>query len=75
LLSDKDGGKRLFAYAYIYARPNPQRLADLVHSATGNERTPPQIRNTLRVFLATLEKGTERYYELSKIMKALDEAP
>jgi hypothetical protein len=41
LLSDKDGGKRLFAYAYIYARPNPQHLADLVHSVTGNERTPP----------------------------------
>jgi hypothetical protein len=93
-LSDKDGGKRLFAYAYLYARPNPQHLADLVHSVTEIENKPfgqywgiqaigrviqanpdsvdTQIRNTLRKFLGTLEKGTDRYFELSKIMSALD---
>lgn len=97
LLNDQDEGKRLFAYAYIYARPEPQVLADLVRSITEREKQPfgqywgiqaigrviqsapgsadSQIQNILRGFLTKLQKGTDRYYELSKIIKSFEDSP
>jgi len=97
LLMGDDNGKRLFAYAYIYARPDPQALPDLVRSVTGTEKQPfgqywgiqaigrviqsapdsanLQIRKSLRDFLTKLKKGTDRYYELSKIVKSFDDSP
>ena len=95
-LTEEDDGKRLFAYAHIYARPEPQVLSDLVRSVTEKEDTPfgqywgiqaigrvvqaapesvtLQTRNALQNFLTKLKKGTDRYYELSKIMKSLDDS-
>jgi hypothetical protein len=95
-LTEDDDGKRLFAYAHLYARPEPQLLSDLVRSVTEKEDKPfgqywgiqaigrvvqaapesvnLQTRNMLQNFLAKLKKGTDRYYELSKIMKSLDES-
>jgi hypothetical protein len=96
-LTEEDGGKRLFAYAHSYARPEPQLLSDLVRCVTEKEDTPfgqywgiqaigrvvqaapesvnLQTRNMLQNFLTKLKKGTDRYYELSKIMKSLDDSP
>jgi hypothetical protein len=96
LLKEPDGGKRLFAYAHIYALPEPQLLPDLVHSVIEKEDTAfgqywgiqaigrviqaapesanLEIRNMLRSFLTKLKKGEDRYYELSRIIKSLDES-
>jgi hypothetical protein len=93
-LLEADGGKRLFAYAHIYARPDPQLLPDLVRSVTEQEDKPfgqywgiqaigrviqaapdtanSQTRDILRKFLTKLKKGTDRYYELSRIMQSLE---
>jgi hypothetical protein len=93
LLTETDGGKRLFAYAQLYARPDSQLLPELVRSVTQLEDKPfgqywgiqaigrviqaapdaanSQTRDTLRGFLTKLKKGTDRYYELSRIMQAL----
>ncbi len=95
-LTQDDDGKRLFAYAHLYARPEPQLLSDLVRSVTEKEDKPfgqywgiqaigrvvqaapesvnSQTRNMLQNFLTKLKKGTDRYYELSKIMKSFDES-
>ncbi len=95
-LTEDDDGKRLFAYAHLYARPEPQLLSDLVRSVTEKEDKPfgqywgiqaigrvvqaapesvnSQTRNMLQNFLTKLKKGTDRYYELSKIMKSFDES-
>jgi len=95
-LAEEDDGKRLFAYARIYACPEPQLLSALVNSVTGREDKPfgqywgiqaigrviqarpesidARTQATLRTFLATLKRGTDRYYELSKILKSLDES-
>ena len=92
LLSESDAGKRLFAYAYIYALPKPEVLSALVQSVTQLENKPfgqywgiqaigrviqnypdsavPEIQSNLRVFLANLKKGTDRYYELSRIIES-----
>jgi hypothetical protein len=95
-LTEEDDGKRLFAYAHLYALPEPQLLSDLVRSVAEKEDKPfgqywgiqaigrvvqvapdsvdSQTRNTLQNFLTKLKKGTDRYYELSRIMKSLDES-
>jgi hypothetical protein len=96
LLTEEDDGKRLSAYAYIYARPEPQLLSELVASVADRETKPfgqywgiqaigrviqtkpgsidAQTRNSLRSFLTRLKKGTDRYYELSTIIKSLDDS-
>jgi len=96
LLKEGDGGKRLFAYAHLYACPDAPLLPELVDSVIENEATPfgqywglqaigrviqasPEsvhsaVRDKLRRFLPQLKRGTDRYYELSKIMKSLDES-
>jgi hypothetical protein len=97
LLMDKDAGKRLFAYAYLYSHPDPAALADLVRSVTVMEDKPfgqywgiqaigrvilaapksinSNIREALQSFLTKLKKGTDSYYELSRILKSLDDSP
>ncbi len=40
LLRSEDGGSRLAAYAYLYARPHPEHLAVLVASVTSLEDKP-----------------------------------
>lgn len=93
-LKDSDRGKRLGAYAYLYARPDFSKLDKLVLSVTQIEDKPfgqywglqsigkvigsrngqkisTKIVQQLREFLAKLQPGTDRYYELSRILKEL----
>jgi len=39
-LAEEDGGKRLFAYAHIYPRPEAGVLPELVRCVTEKEDTP-----------------------------------
>jgi len=93
-LIEKDGGKRLFAYAHLYARLDCHLFPNLVSSVIKREATPfgqcrgvqaigrviqaepekvdSQTRNILRGFLTRLNEGTDRCYELSRIVKSLD---
>jgi len=95
-LTEEDGGKRLFAYAHMYARPEAGLLPNLVRCVTEKQDTPfdqywgiqaigrvvqsapdsvnSQIKSALQTFLSKLKKGTDRYYELSKILKSLDDS-
>jgi hypothetical protein len=97
LLEEEDEGKRLFAYAYTYARPEPELLPELVRSVTNIKNKPfgqywgiqaiariiqrfpnspsTEIANRLRSLMARLQKDTDRYYELSKIMESLEGSP
>lgn len=91
-------GDRLAAYAYLYARPEPARLAELVHSVTVLEdkpfgqywglqaiglnlgdRTgaslPGPVRSELESFARRIQPGTDRDYELRKILVRLDLLP
>jgi hypothetical protein len=89
-LKQGDRGRRLGAYVFLYARPEPRYLQDLVSSVTQIEDKPfgqywgilaiqkvlggiaDPVENTkqeLRRFLAKLKPGTDRYYELSKILQ------
>ena len=40
LLDEEDDGRRLFAYAYLYARPEHKLLPELVRSVTDIEKQP-----------------------------------
>jgi hypothetical protein len=93
-LTDRDDGKRLFAYAHIYAHPDPRLLPDLVRSVTQVEDKPfgqywgiqaigrviqaapdsvdVQTQVALRQFLTKLKRGTDRHYELSRILRSLE---
>jgi hypothetical protein len=83
-------GMRLFAYAYLYTRPDPQFLIPLVESVTSREdkpfgqywglqalgrviskvpQVPPGIRSKLQTFGAKLPRGTDRDYELRKLLQ------
>jgi hypothetical protein len=93
-LREKDGGKRLLAYAATYANPNSELLNALVEAVTNLEDTPfgqywgiqatgrvigmmgrnhisESVVNALRDFLKRLKPGTDRYYELSRILTGL----
>jgi hypothetical protein len=90
-LRQKDRGRRLGAYVFLYCRPNQHWLGDLVSSVVGIEDTPfgqywgiqalqhvmggitdqhvvEQARQQLRPFLARLGPGTDRHYELMKLL-------
>lgn len=89
-LRDDSSGMRLFAYAYLYARPDSRFLPELVASVTGKEHTPfgqywglqsighvmstmehvpEEIKSKLRGFALRLPHGTDREYELKKLLK------
>jgi hypothetical protein len=91
-LKQKDRGRRLGAYAFLYARPEPKYLQDLVSSVTQIEDKPfgqywgigaiqnvisrvddavllGNVKQGLGRFLGELQPGTDRYYELSKILQ------
>ena len=48
-----------------------QAIGRIVQAAP--ESVDLQVRSALRKFLATLQRGTDRYYELSKIVSSLDD--
>lgn len=97
LREKKDRGKRLSAYAYLWARPAYARLESLVDSVIKIEdkpfgqywgiqaigkvigSRPPKakvdlrILSTLRGFLSQLQPGTDRYYELSGILREFED--
>jgi hypothetical protein len=81
---------RLFAYAYLYTRPDEQFLAPLVEAISSKEEVPfnqywglqsigrvvakaehmpPEIKDRLRAFGATLEPDTDRAYEIRKLLR------
>jgi hypothetical protein len=91
-LSSSDGGKRLAAYAYYYARPRPSAASDIVSVLTSIEKTPfgqywairalgsimdsypsslDRFLPILNNFLPDLPAGTDRSYELSRIIDAI----
>jgi hypothetical protein len=97
-LRSSDPGTRLFAYAYLNARPEGAPIADLVESLTRAEDKPfgqywgilalgEVIRATspaqigaaelsmLRDFKKKLEPGTDREYELKRILGSLPDSP
>ena len=93
-LRDDSGGMRLFAYAFLYTRPNAQFLVSLVETVTSEEHTPfgqywglqsigrvmsnathvpPEIKNKLHAFGTRLPRGTDREYEVRKLLRQADE--
>jgi hypothetical protein len=89
-LRSQSSGRRLFAYAYLYAHPNPQCLPQLVDSVTAQENTPfgqywglqsigqvmsnlehvgPEIKKKLAVLEAKLPSGTDREYEVRRLLR------
>jgi len=98
LLTEKNNrGRRLVAYAYLLARPDPQYLEALVDSIINIEDKPfgqcwgiqaigrviasrssgatldLRILTKLRSFLSHLTPGTDRYYELQRILQGFRE--
>jgi hypothetical protein len=98
LLTDKNNrGRRLVAFAYLLARPDPQYLEGLVDSVINIEDKPfgqywgiqaigrviasqssdatldLRILTKLRSFLSHLTPGTDRYYELQRILQGFRE--
>ena len=96
LREKEDRGKRLSAYAYLWARPDYARLESLVDSVMKIEdkpfgqywgiqamgrviaSRPPRTKIDLRVlgklrsFLSQLQPGTDRYYELQRILQGFE---
>lgn len=93
-LQETDRGKRLAAYAFLYARPNPDLLEELVTSLIRREDKPfgqywalraigailghlggtgvdATVITQLRDFLAQLPRGTDRHFELSRILQGI----
>jgi uncharacterized protein (UPF0335 family) len=93
-LHEKHQGRRLAAYAYLYAQPNPDFLQSLVDSVTkqedkpfgqywglqaiarvlakqGQAVIPTGVANQLRQFVERIPRGTDRDYELKKILRDL----
>jgi hypothetical protein len=54
-LSSADAGTRLTAYAYLYAKPNPVALDQLVNTVCGIENTPFGQYWGIRAITRTLE--------------------
>jgi hypothetical protein len=89
-LRNDNRGMRLFAYAYLYARPDPKFLLPLVGTVTAKEDKPfgqywglqaigrvmsnvdrvsPEIKSKLQAFGARLPAGTDREYEVKKLLR------
>jgi len=91
-LRQSNGGKRLGAYAFLYARPDLKFLDALVSSVTSTEDTafgqywgilsiqrvagvqagqpiPAATFAKLSAFSQKLQRGTDRYYELTKVLQ------
>lgn len=89
-LRDDSPGTRLFAYVYLYSRPDAKFLLPLVESVTAKEDkpfgqywglqsigrvmsgvapVPLQVRNKLQAFGARLPRGTDRDYEVRKLLR------
>lgn len=89
-LQEKDGGSRLFAYAYLLSHPKPELLSSLLDAVTNSEETnfgqyrgiqsiekvlasapldatAAEVRR-LESFLLKLPSGTDRRYELRRIL-------
>lgn len=95
-LQEVDGGRRLFAYAYLSTRPDPALLGALVDSVTSREDTnfgqyygikaigevlakadsgaAASVVARLGSFLQKLERDSDRYYELHRILREWKEA-
>jgi hypothetical protein len=94
LKSDR-GGRRLGAYAFLYARPDFEFIDDLVAGVTKVEDKPfgqywglqaisrvlasrggvsvsENVRSQLRQFSGRLPRGTDRDYEIRKILQELE---
>jgi hypothetical protein len=92
-LESSDGGERLAAYSYFYARPRPSAASGIVSVLTRIEKTPfgqywairalgsimdayptslYRFLPILNNFLPELPAGTDRYYELSRIIDAAE---
>jgi hypothetical protein len=91
-LQSSDRGLRLFAYAYLYARPDAAYLNDLVDSVVEKEdkpfgqywglqsigrllssaavEMPLAVRVKLERFLTRVPAGTDREYELKRLLGA-----
>lgn len=101
LLMDVDAGRRLLAYAALYAIPRPDLLKELVASVTRIEDNPfgqywgiqaisraialpsgtnlqrapladGEVTRQLQDLLVRLPKGSDRYYELSRLLSTLE---
>jgi hypothetical protein len=89
-LKSGDRGTRLFAYVFLYTKPDPHDLSALVESVTRREdkpfgqywglqaigRTltqttavPTDVVRKLREFSSIIQPGTDRHYELRKILQ------
>ena len=84
-------GERLAAYAFLYARPDPSRLAELVASVTrtetkpfgqywglqaigrniGSADVPAAVVEDLDRFANVVQKGTDRHYEVQRILRQI----
>ena len=95
-LGEKDGGKRLVAYAALHAHPRPELLEALIRAVEAEDTAFGQYWgiqaigrvlgtldqnqismktvNGLRELLKRFKPGTDRYYELSRILKGLKPA-
>lgn len=95
-LRDANRGVRLFAYAYLYRRPDSGMLLPLIDSVTVVEDRPfgqywglqaiacvlaeaprellPQVRMRLLTFAAKLPAGTDRAYEVKKLLRQLEQS-
>jgi hypothetical protein len=94
-LSAQDGGTRLAAYAFLYARPAMKHLEHLVDCVTDREdqnfgvywgiqalgknlkaeagdALPHGVIRKLQQFLKTLPSGSDRHYELSRLLRELE---
>jgi hypothetical protein len=91
-LQSSDRGQRLFAYAYLYARPDAAYLIELVNSVVEKEdkpfgqywglqsigrllssvavEMPLDVRVKLERFLTRVPAGTDREYELKRLLRA-----
>jgi hypothetical protein len=94
-LKERNRGKRLSAYAYLYANPDIAQLENLVNSVTqiedkpfgqywgiqaigkvlgsrGNREVNRETLYRLRQFLSKLQPGTDRHYELTRILSGIN---
>jgi hypothetical protein len=94
-LREANGGLRLTAYAYLFAKPDFSYLNSLVDSMTNVEKTPfgqywaiqalgkilaarknltvdSQTLAKLKHFYSTIQVGTDRSYELRRVLKDLE---
>jgi hypothetical protein len=93
-LRDADRGRRLFGYAYCFARPDASQLEPLVESVTRLEDKPfgqywglqalgrvlplasrdskRSVRPPLTMFAQRIQSGTDRDYEIKKLLRLID---